>query len=293
VVVSKYADHLPLNRQSEMMKRSVLKSRVIGNDDTRVMMQLNHKNGGRKTCYLWSSTGDQSEVYFDFTTSRERAGSTKFFGGYSGTLVVDGYSGYNELFAKGRAREAGCWAHARRYFVEAMRSNPGDASWVVSEISRMYEIEKEVRDWSADARCRKRQEQTRVIVEDMFVKLEEWKVSALPKSAWGKAVQYVLNRKQALLVFLEDGEVPIDNNATERSIRSIAVGRKNWLFTGSVDGGKRAAGLYSLIGTCKLQGVEPWEYLRDVMARAPLLSDEELSMLTPRLWKAARETVGV
>ncbi|MDP2652375.1 MAG: IS66 family transposase [bacterium] len=319
VLTSKYADHIPLNRQSQIMaregvdiarstlcdwvadgydrlgpllrglKHSILQSRVVGNDDTKIIMQLNHRGGGRKTCYLWSSTGDRKEVYFDFTTGRGREGPTKFFGNYQGTIVVDGYGGYNELFSKKGVREAGCWAHARRYFVDAMRSDPDKGSWVVSEISELYGIEKKIRELRAEEKVAIREKESKPILAGLFEKLEAWKIDALPKSAWGKAVNYALNRKEALLVFARDGEVPIDNNATERTIRNIAVGRKNWLFTGSVEGGKRAAGIYSLIGTCKLQGIDPWEYLRDVLERAPHLNDEELAKLIPRLWKEERK----
>jgi transposase len=134
-----------------------------------------------------------------------------------------------------------------------------------------------------------RQEKSVDIVDGIFAQMEEWKEEVLPQSALGKAIQYALNRRDALEVYLEDGRVPIDNNATERTIRAIALGRKNWLFTGSVEGGKRAAGMYSLVQTCKLQGVEPWEYLKDVFARAPFLDEEGLARLTPRLWKEARD----
>ncbi len=319
VAVSKYGDHLPLNRLSQIferegvhisrstladwiadsfdllqpvlkgLKNSILQSDVIGNDDTKVVMQLNHRSGGRKTCYLWSSVGDRNEVYFDFTTGRGREGPTKFFGGYTGTVVVDGYAGYNELFAKGKATEAGCWAHARRYFHRALSTHPLQADEMVHLIKKLYKIETDLKGESVEKKHEVRQEKSVELVEGIFAQMEEWRSDVLPQSALGKAIQYALNRKDALEVYLEDGRVPIDNNATERTIRAIALGRKNWLFTGSVEGGKRAAGMYSLVQTCKLHGVEPWAYLYDVFSKAPTLSDEELARLTPRLWKEARD----
>lgn len=319
VAVSKFDDHLPLNRLSGILKRegveisrstladwiadsydllqpilkglkkSILQSDVIGNDDTKVVMQFNHRSGGRKTCYLWSSVGDQGEVYFDFTTGRGRDGPTKFFGHYSGILVVDGYAGYNELFAKGKATEAGCWAHARRYFHHAMSTHPLQANEVMNLIAGLYDVEREGKDAAMEAKEQLRQQKSSGIVEEVFAKLEDWYGDALPQSALGKAIHYVLARRNALSVYLKDGRVPIDNNATERTIRAVALGRKNWLFTGSVEGGKRAAGMYSIMQTCKLQGVEPWAYLYDVFSKAPFLSEDELAQMTPRLWKEARE----
>lgn len=318
IVVSKYGDHLPLARQSQIFARegvelsrstlcdavadsfdllqpvlqaqraSVLQSMVIGSDDTHVVLQLNQKGGGRKECFLWAAHGDQEEVVYDFTLTRGRDGPLSFFGQYFGVLVVDGYAGYNEVFRQGGALEAGCWAHARRYFWKAKKAKSQEAEWVIDRIRDLYRIEERIRDRAPKERTEVRLAETVPILAEIRERLDQLEQTALPSSALGKAVGYTLNRWKALQVFAWDSRVPIDNNAVERDMRTVAIGRKNWLFTGSVDGGKRAAGLYSLIQTCKLQGVNPQEYLADVLSRIWETPIGEVAELTPRGWREAR-----
>jgi len=323
VVVSKYGDHLPLNRQAGIfrregldlsrstlcdwiagaaelalpvyreLKRQVLASDVIQTDDTPVTLQLNSQKGGRKRCFLWVYRGISGPVLFDFTTSRSRAGPREFLGNYRGYLQADAYAGYNDLFKTGRIVEVGCWAHARRYFYEALGTSPDLASLFLGNIRRLYKLERSAKEQglTEEAILDLRKRKAVPILNDLHEALQATKDVALPKSPLGKAVHYALSNWIALNRYTEDGRLPIDNNVAERCMRKVAVGRKNWLFTGSKEGGHRAAILYSLILSCQEAGVEPFAYLRDLFDRLPSHSVNRIAELTPAGWKAARQAM--
>jgi transposase len=323
VVVAKYKDHLPLYRQSKIfdrfggdlpestlcdwikaaaqylepvvlaVKASILESFVIHSDDTGILVQdRSHQNGSRRS-YLWAYVGDRAEVVFDFTPGRSRDGPVRFLGDYQGHLQVDAYSGYDAVLHKGRVVEVGCWAHARRYFFEALETAKDHAGDALAAIRVLYDVEREAKEGGldADATRQLRQERSKLLLEQMLPWLQGLKDSALPKSPLGEAIRYALNQWTALNRYLDDGRLAIDNNIVERQIRGVAVGRKNWLFAGSDEGAKRAAVLYSIISTCALQGVEPWAYLTDVLQRLAQAAAAE--SLTPRLWKARQPSVAV
>lgn len=320
VLVSKYADHLPLHRQESIfarqgvelsrqtlcdwvgaaaekllpitaeLKGSVLASAVIHSDDTPVVCQQNSIGGGKTRSFLWTYVGDQDEVVYDFTLTRERDGPERFLGDWRGHLQVDGYAGYDRLFASGRVIEVACWAHARRKYFDALGSDAVRASRMLALIGRLYGVEREAKELAASERATLRQQQCVPILEQIRMQLEADQQDVLPKSGLGEATTYLGNQWDALQRYVQDGRLDIDNNAAERAMRCVAVGRKNWLFAGSPKGGERAAVIYSLIATCKLQNVEPFEYLRDVLTRLPGLPRERLRELTPRAWKAARAT---
>ena len=323
VVVSKYKDHLPLYRQNKIFDRfgvdipestlgdwikdaanllmlvvaairlSILRSCCINSDDTGILVQDKTQQGGSKKSFLWVYVGDQGEVVFDFTAGRTRDGPRNWLGDFHGYLQADAYSGYDAVFREGKGGlvEVGCMAHARRKFFEAIPTAKQAAADAVAAIRVLYAVEREAKELglAPDQLKALRQERSKPILEQMLPWLNAQKSVFLPKSPMGKAIGYALNQWAALNRYLDDGRLAIDNNAAERALRPVAVGRKNWLFAGSAEGGKRAAVLYSIIGSCALQNVEPWAYLKDVLQR--LADGEKPETLTPRLWKAARQNV--
>ena len=181
-------------------------------------------------------------------------------------------------------------AHARRKFFESIPSSPKLATHMVALIQKLYRVEKEARTdgVSAEERGRRRAELSAPILKDMEKLLEEIKASALPKCLLGRAATYMHNQWKALNRYVEDGRLEIDNNGAERALRVVAVGRRNWLFTGTIEAGQRAAVIYSLIETCKRRGIDPFVYLRDVLTRLPLTAGDQLRRLLPREWQASR-----
>ena len=318
VVVAKYGDHLPLNRlegifarhgvhlaRSTMcdwvrdvagllspivkeMRRGILSTELVQTDDTPVQVQT----GGPRTKrgFIWVyHAPERDEVVYDFTRSRAREGPERILQHYKGYLQADAYSGYDRIMARSGVVEVGCWAHARRKFVEAMDSSPDRATAVVAAIRRLYMIEREAKILSPEDRQAMREERARPILETMEEGLELLDQLALPQSPLGKAVTYARNQWSALTRYVEDGRLPIDNNAAERSMRRVAVGRKNWLFAGSPAGGERAAVLYSLIESCRRIEIDPFAYMRDVISRVATHPMSRIEELTPRGWKAAAQ----
>ncbi len=319
VLVSKYADHLPLHRQQAIFERHgytlnrstmcdwvgacaellfpivqevrkrILASGYVSADETPILMQTNSQGGGRQRAWLWGYAAD-NEVVYDFRKSRGRDGPLEFLDGFEGWLQVDGYAGYNETCANDAVTKVACWAHARRGFYEALASSTADASTVLAKIQRLYAIEKEGREkeLSPEALQRLRHSRARPILASIHQDLERLSKSALPKGPLGKATAYTLKLWAELTHYVTDGRLAIDNNSIERAMRGVAVGRRNWMFCGSESGGQRAAVLYSLIETCKRLGVEPFEYLRDVLLRARAAGPDGFAELTPRDWRDAR-----
>ncbi|HEX6812432.1 MAG TPA: IS66 family transposase [Planctomycetota bacterium] len=318
VLVAKYKDHLPLHRQSCILARhgaeipestlcdwvkdavgllapvvaamrvSVLESAVVQSDDTPVLVLDRTHPEGRRRGFLWAYVGDRDEVVFDFTPGRGRDGPHRFLGDYRGILQADAYSGYDHLFVGGRMVEAGCMAHGRRGFVKAEQEDSVNTGHALAAIRRLYTVERDAKDreLGPDARRKLRQAESKPVLEAMKPWLVELQRTVRPKSFLGKAVGYFLRQWGALTRFLDDGRIAIDNNRVERQMRCVAVGRKNWLFAGSDEGGQRAAAIYSLICTCGLLGIEPWAYLKDVLQR--IAEGVDPTTLTPRIWKAAR-----
>jgi len=321
VITSKYVDHLPLYRLSKIfereqfeiprstlcdwirdaafllkpvyheMRRSVLESHVVQCDDTVVRMQQNSKRGGARNCRLWSYVGDKGEVVYDFTLTRAGSGPREFLRDYEGYLQADAFSGFDQLFESGKIVEVGCWAHARRYFVDAMETDPRNASWALALIQGIYRVEEDARDegLSLAGLLAARQEKSAPALAAFKEWMEELAERPIRKDPLGEALRYVSNQWDALNRYLSDPSLSIDNNACERSMRSVAVGRKNWLFTGSEDGGKRAAILYSVVETCRRHNVNVFEYLRDVLDRVSTTSSSRVAELTPRGWKAVQK----
>jgi transposase len=320
IITSKYVDHLPLyrlesifgrqgvdiSRQTmsdwlaecaqlfaplyELMKQRVLQSRVVHNDDTPVPVQQPGK-GKTKTGRLWVSLGDAANPYtiFNYTPDRCRDGPEEFFRGYKGYLQVDAYAGYECLFGTGDIVEVACWAHARRKFFEAKTTDAWRSHLMLGMIRGLYEVEDEVAKLDDEAaKVHYRQQHARPLLETIAAWLKEHREQVLPKSPLGEAIGYALNNWTALNRYVDAGYLAIDNNPAERALRGVAIGRKNWLFAGSDAGGRTAAVLYSLVGTCKRLAIEPWTYLRDALARLPELPSERLAELLPDVWVQAQ-----
>lgn len=317
VVVGKFGDHLPgyrmedilsrggvnLNRSTlydwmaavadvtkplyERMKQRVLQSKIIQTDDTSVKLIDPLAEGGSRTARFWAYLGDQNHPFevYDFTTTRERQGPQDFLRDYSGYLQADAYGGYDGIYLKsnGAITEVACWAHCRRYWHKAREEDPARAHHVLAVIAKLYKVENDTRELSAAARLSAREQVARPLLND----LKSWldKEVFLPKSLSGKAATYTLNQWTALNRYLEHGDLSIDNNASERAMRPVAIGRKNWLFVGSHQAGRRAAVLMTLIATCKANLVEPWAWLKDVLIQLP--HGVPLESLLPNTWLAS------
>jgi transposase len=314
VLVSKYVDHLPLARQSGMFRRfgielarstlcdwvavcveefgpiveeirkAVLASKVVQADETPIVTLEEHDERRRRQCWLLAFRGLGGETAFVFHKTRARDGPRAFLDGFQGYLQHDGYVGYDGL-GPGIVH-VGCWAHARRHFFDARPSAQKEAQEALDLIGRLYAVERDATELSPAERAALRRERAVPVLDAIRGRLDAWHPDALPRSDFGKAVGYARAQWGNLVRYVEDGDVQIDNNALEREIRPVALGRRNWLFAGSYEGGHRAAALYTLVASCKAVGVEPFEYFRDVLTRTTTATAREL---TPRAWKAARD----
>ncbi|HSV52487.1 MAG TPA: IS66 family transposase [Burkholderiaceae bacterium] len=326
VLVAKYADHLPLYRQEAIFGRAglalprstlaqwvgqcgvqlqplvdalrseLLRHSVLHADETPVAML---KPGNRKThrAYLWSycttSYNPTRAVVFDFADSRGGQHARAFLGlpgesGWHGKLVCDDFSGYKACFEMG-VTEAGCLAHARRKFHELWvnhHSTIGEQA--LKFFIQLYDVEREVRELGAPERKRIRKEQSRPLADALHLWLTQQRLKVPDGSATIKAIDYSLNRWTALTRYIDDGDLPADNNWVENQIRPIATGRKNWLFAGSLRAGQRAAAIMSLVHSARLNGHDPYAYLRDVLERLPTQPASRINELLPHIWRSTQ-----
>jgi len=321
VIVAKTAHHLPLHRQEKIFERHgveisrktmcgwlaqcadllkplygslkevLFQSKVIGTDDTSVKV-LDVKLPFARTGRIWPYYGDPDHpvILYDYTATRERAGPEEFLKGYRGYLQADAYSVYDAFF-KDPARgliEVGCWAHARRYFHKALESDQARMGPALLLIAHLYRVEKQARSLAAGERLHLRQLQSRPTLDKLRDYLLEIQVEVLPKSPEGRAVRYTLKNWTALTRYCENGDLEIDNNATERAIRGVAVGRNNWVFFGSDQGVKTAAVLRSFVATCQRAGVDPFGWLKDILSRIAAHPITRLAELVPHNWASAQ-----
>jgi len=266
--------------------RQLLLSPKIHTDDTPVPA----RNGSGKEIhkgYLWAYIGIGNEVVFDYTPGHRCEGPVRFLGDYAGYLQADAYKGYDAIFAKGHATEVGCWAHTRRKFFDAQASDPARAAEMLARIGELYAVEHRAKEQNLDREQLKqlRQQESRPILDAIEKRLAPWAGEVLPKSPMGQAIGYARGQWQALTRYIEDGLLSIDNNLAERTLRMVAIGRKNWLFVGHDNGGHRAAVIYSLVASCKLCGIDPFAYLRDILARISTHPANRIAELLPRNWK--------
>jgi transposase len=317
VLVAKYADHLPLYRQEaifgragvalprstlgawigvcglrlqplvDALKSHVLACPVVHADETPVAM-LAPGNGKTHRAYLWAYATGAFEhlraVVYDFTETRAGEHARAFLGDWRGSLVCDDYSGYKASFALG-VIEAGCMAHARRKFIELHEANKSTiAATAIDLIGQLYGIEREVKTLDPQQRLQERRRRAAPIAKA----LRDWLIAQRARitngTATAKAIDYSLNRWAALTRYLDDPALPIDNNHDEQQIRPWATGRKNWLFAGTLMAGQRAAAIMSLIQSAKLNGHDPYVYLKDVLQRLPTQPVRDIDNLLPHRW---------
>jgi transposase len=274
----------------------ILTSRVVQNDDTTVPVQ-DHSGKGIKTGRLWVSIGDHDNTFivYTYTPDRSAAGPREIFRGFKGYLQADAYSAYDGLYESGEIVEVGCMMHARRKFHEARTSDPQRSHQALAWIGLLYDVERELKEReTADyeafvaSRHRVRGERSRPIFDKFHAWLEAERPKVLPKSAIAEAIQYALNHWEALKRPLEAGFLELDNGASERAFKPVALGRKNWLFAGSDKGGQTAAILMSLCTTCKGRGIDPQAYLRDVLDRISTHPARRIDELLPDRWQELR-----
>jgi transposase len=273
----------------ELLRETILLGDIVLNDDTPVGM-LEPGNGKTRTARLWCTVGGASleHIVYNFTRSRAREGPEEFFRKYKGYLVADAYGGYQPLFKSGDIIHSGCWAHARRYFIKSEDSEPRLATEILVLIARLYVIENEYKHHNAEERLKARQKYSLKVLNKINEKLREQRQKVLPRSAQGEAIDYSLRQWESLLRYTTDGRLPIDNNRAEQSIRPIALGRKNWLFVGSENGGHTAAVLMSFCATCRKLKINTWEYLKDVLERINDHKMNRLEELLPDNWQRSR-----
>jgi len=325
VLVAKHADHLPLYRQEaifgragltiprstlaawigqcgvrlqplvDALKEQLLHCAVVHADETPVAM-LAPGNGKTHRAYLWAYAAgafeDLRAVVYDFTASRSGEHARNFLGtgtdrAWRGSLVCDDFSGYKALFAQG-VIEAGCMAHARRKFVELHIANKSTlAATAIEFIGQLYGIEREVKELPPDQRLHERRTRAAPIAAALHDWLAAQRIKITDGTATAKAIDYSLNRWAALVRYLDDPALPIDNNHDEQQIRPWATGRKNWLFAGTLLAGQRAAAIMSLIQSAKLNGHDPYAYLKDVLTRLPTHKARDIDELLPHRWAPA------
>jgi transposase len=284
-----------------MLKR-VLRSEVVQTDDTPVKVQ-DHEGKGIKTGRLWNYRGDHNHRFtvYDYTPDRSRDGPERVLKGFEGYLQADAYPAYDALFVDGKIIEVGCWMHARRKFYEARTSDPARSHLVLAWVVGLYKVEEDAKEsrknhpeWDDTAwhahRDELRLQRSRPILDAIHAWLVAEQPKVLPKSPIGEAIGYALNHWGALIRPLDAGFLEIDNGASERAMKPVALGRKNWLFAGSDEGGKTAATLISLCTTCKDLGIDPFAYLRDVLDRVSTHPNSRIEELLPDRWKPAEPT---
>ena len=325
VLVGKYADHLPLYRQEaifgraglaiprstlaqwvgtcgvrlqplvDALKTEILSHRVLHADETPVAM-LKPGDGKTHRAYLWAYAPGAFQsikaVVYDFCESRSGEHARRFLGhgtdkAWKGCLTCDDFSGYKALIASG-VTEVGCLAHARRKFFDLHAANKSQiAEFALAQFARVYEIEREVQALTAPQRLQVRQQHSRPILDALHQWMVLQRQQVAGNSATAKALDYSLKRWTALTRFVDDPQLPPDNNWIENRIRPIALGRSNWLFAGSLRAGQRAAAVMSLIQSARMNGHDPYAYLKDVLIRLPTHKASRIEELLPHRWQPA------
>lgn len=319
IATQKYVDGLPLYRQVEIFKRigiemdrgtlaswmvkcgqlvqplinliheKILAQPFLHMDETHVQVLSEPNKTAQSNSYMWvlrSTQPTASAVLFRYEPSRSGAAATDLLDGFTGALMVDGYEGYNAACMKNSITRLGCWAHARRKFIEAqkaqLKGKTGKADQALAYIQQLYRVEQSINDKTTDEKYQARQQQSQAILD----KLKHWLDKSLPqvppKTALGKALYYLNAQWPRLINYIQSGDYPIDNNAAENAIRPFVIGRKNWLFSASQQGATSSANLYSLIETAKANGLEPYAYLKRIFAELPNVTTlEQIEILLP------------
>ena len=329
IITSKFLDALPFYRQSKQFKRigidlpratlarwaircgeliqalcnlmqeQLLQYPVLQMDETTLQVLKEEGKAASSQSYLWVQRGgppNQQVVMFHYSPTRSQTVADELLKDFSGTVQTDGYAGYPSVCVKNNLRHAGCWAHVRRKFDEALKAQgkaqpkAGKASKALILIQKLYRIETQIKHLSIDKKYRTRQQQAIPILKEMKDWLDTSLTQVPPTSLTGKALGYMANQWSTLTVYCEDGRLDIDNNAVERAIRPFVIGRNNWIFSDTVKGAKASANLYSLIETAKLNGLEPYRYLHHVFKELPRAQTlEDIEQLLP--WAVDKEHI--
>ncbi|WP_254432083.1 IS66 family transposase [Aquisalimonas sp. 2447] len=319
IATAKYQDALPLYRQEQVFKRLGLElprntlarwmvdlgallaplaermrahlhsAELIHMDETTVQVNTEPGRAASSTSYMWVQRGGPpgaEVVLFDYDPSRSGQVPRRLLDDYGGILLTDGYEGYAQVVRDNAITHAGCWAHARRKFKEAQKVQPkgktGKADRALASIGKLYRVEREAQGLPVEKRERLRATHSRPLIEDLRQWLDQSLEKVPPKSAIGKAVHYLNSQWPRLIRFLEDGRIPLDNNPAENAIRPFVVGRKNWLFSQTPRGAHASATIYSVIETAKINGLEPYAYLLEVLKNLPgATTGEAIDRLLP------------
>lgn len=311
-IVRRWQDHLPLHRLERIYLREGLelaRSTVCGwhgalaelakpllaamwqdaltapylcTDATGVLVQAKE----RCRCgHFWVVLAPEQHVLFGYTPKHDGAAVDSLLGSYSGYLVADAHAVFDHLYRSGEVVEVGCWAHARRYFFKSMGSDPVRARQALTFIGELFRIERGLASAPPPWRKEGRQARSKPVVEAFFAWCDTQAAQVLDETPLAKGIGYVRNQRAALARFLDDGRLPIHNNGSERALRREAVGRKNWLFVGSDDGGEVNATFVSLLASCEMHGLEPWGYLRDLLCLLPGWPRGRVLELAPAYWR--------
>ena len=319
-VVSKYADHLPLYRQSAILQREagidlsratldgwvmrvgellrpitvamgqeLLSGSYIQADETTVGVQMHDGRGKNHQAYLWQYSRPGGPVVFDFRMGREREGPKRFLSNFEGILQSDGYGAYDQIGGEGIVHAA-CWAHARRKFFDAVKLNPKDQTsiQIVAQMNELFAIDAKARDGGLSQIDRHllRLEKSKPLLDQIKAAIEAARAAALPKSALAKACNYTLTLWSRLSRFLEYPELELSNNWVENSMRSVALGRKNWIHLGSKEAGPRVAAIVSIVETCRRLSLPIRDYLGSVLPGLADFPIKRVAELTPSAWAA-------
>ncbi len=317
IVIDKYVDHLPIYRQVQRFEREgiklpistladwisgsctllqplyethrrlVLKQIYLQADESPIKVLDKAKKGTTHRGYHWVYHAPLARlVLFDYREGRGREGPSECLQDFSGYLQTDGYAVYEDFDKRANITLLNCMAHARRMFDKALENDKSRAEYVLIEMQKLYALEQVGRDQplSEQELLALRQQQAVPVLENLKAWMIEHYSKVLPQSAIGKAISYSLQRWDKLCLYTTDARLQIDNNLVENSIRPLAIGRKNYLFAGSHDGARRAAMLYSFLGTCKINNVNPFEWLRDILSRIPSHPVNQLDKLLPSNW---------
>ena len=327
VLVSKYCDHLPLYRQEQMYRQrhgvalprqtlarwvelaadwlrpiydqirtGVLAGGYVQVDETPIQF-LEPGHGKTRQGYFWTCCRPGGDVVFRWETSRGTQCLNNLIPvDFRGVIQCDGYSAYR-AFAdsrKGAIQLTGCWAHVRRKFYEALEQSPRTSAWLLGQIQQLYQVEATLREQQAGPQLRAavRSSHSRPVVQRFERALIRLRSSRrhLPQSLLGQAIDYALGQWTTLSLFLESGQLEIDNNLVENAIRPTAVGKKNWLFVGEAGAGQRGAIIYTIVETCRRRSIDPCAYLRDVLSRLPQMTNHQIPEITPEAWAKSHRT---
>jgi transposase len=321
-VIAKYCDHLPLYRQQAMLEREagveisratldgwvmrvgellqpvvafmrqdLLRASYLQADETTVPVQMHDKRGADHQAYLWQYGQPGGETVFEFQLGRGREGPRKFLGQWEGILQTDGYSAYDDVGGE-KLVHVGCWAHARRKFVDAVKVNPKDAEAIkmVTRMDALFLVDRHARceRLSVEERLAMRREHADSWAAEIHDQCGSLRKTALPKSALGLAVTYTLNMWSKLRRCFDYAEVELSNNLAENSMRPVAVGRKNWLHVGSAQSGPKVAAILSVVESCRRLGLSVKDYLQAVLPGMARRNVSDLAHLTPARWAASR-----